>query len=188
MHLLQLLQTRNDHITRSRKRKSVKMYRTQLQGKCDKSFVIHEYCRERMKSERYWRILFLFQIKRTYLLEQFSGRSRQVLFTFCSVLNREVHWIMEGMEFLSTMVESLSGRKILFVYCIDTAAKASIKFNAVPCFRFNYVMGHCSFPDMLRRRFIVLFADCVKTRDSLNGMTSPAVIEIQSSCLIKVKD
>ena len=95
---------------------------------------------------------------------------------------------MEGMEFISTMVESLSERKILFVYCIDTAAKSSIKFNAVPCFRFNYVLGHCGFPNMLRRRFIVQFVDSEKTRDKFNGITLPAVIKIPSSCLIKVKD
>ena len=95
---------------------------------------------------------------------------------------------MEGMEFLLTMVEHLSERKTLFVYCIDTAAKSFIRFNAVPCFQCNFAMGHCSFPDMLQRRFIILFVDSEKTRDIFNGITSPAIIEIQSSCLIKVKD
>ena len=144
----------------------------------------------------------LSRIKLTFLTE-FCILEKPILFWNALSNLQTVHWevclhsvvssiakstqIMEGMEFLSTMVESLSGRKILFVYCIDTAAKSSIKFNAVPCFQFNYVLGHCGFPDMLRRRFIVFFVDSQNTRDTFDGTTSPAVIEIQPSCLIKVK-
>ena len=87
-----------------------------------------------------------------------------------------------------TMAETFRESTILYVYCVDAAARTSIQFSAVPCFNYNVLLGHCSFPYMQRRRVIVLFPDSENVRKKFNDFaSSPAVIDIKASCVVKVK-
>ncbi len=86
-----------------------------------------------------------------------------------------------------TMAEAFKDRSMLYVYCVDAAARTSIEISSIPCFRYNVLLGHCSFPDMQRRRLIVLFPDTENVRQKLIDLNSPAVIDIKTSCLVKVK-
>ncbi|KAL9977354.1 hypothetical protein ACROYT_G014746 [Oculina patagonica] len=51
---------------------------------------------------------------------------------------------MEAMEMLHTMVEAFKDRTMVYVYCVDAAAKTSIEISSTPCFRYNVLLGHCT--------------------------------------------
>ena len=93
---------------------------------------------------------------------------------------------MDGIMFTSTLEEPFKENKILNVNCLDTAAKTAIPFSEVPCFSFNVIIGHCSLPDSLAKRVIVLFPDSENVKTKFREIKSPAVIEVKSSSVVKV--
>ena len=87
------------------------------------------------------------------------------------------------MDVRDHMSDVFADNQYLYVHCFDLKVEKILHLKSLPCLEFYMVMGHISFPDKLTERRAVLFLHSDKNVSKLREQSSPAIIEVKSSCI-----
>lgn len=93
---------------------------------------------------------------------------------------------MDFIELVSRTATLFSGKKVIYLHCVDLRAQESIQLDDFPCIEAKVVLGHFSFPQKIAERRMCAFANRQKFLDLLKDRRSPVLIEVLNSCDIKV--
>ena len=93
---------------------------------------------------------------------------------------------MDFVELVSRTAALFSGKKLIYLHCVDLRAQESIQLDDFPCIEAKVVLKHFSFPHKIAQRWMCAFANRQKFLDLLKDCRSPVFIEVLNSCDIKV--
>lgn len=87
------------------------------------------------------------------------------------------------MDVRNHLSDVFAENQYLYVHCFDIKIQKVLHLKSLPCLELYMVMGHVSFPDKLSERRVVLFLHSEENVSKLREQSSPAIIEVKSSCI-----
>ena len=91
------------------------------------------------------------------------------------------HFVMDAIVVKSNEANVLPCGKVLYLHCVDVAAKIVISSAELPFIQFGTLLGHISFLEKLGERRLILIANSESLKALVRQSQSPVVIEVKSS-------
>lgn len=88
---------------------------------------------------------------------------------------------------LRTQSDTLKSSRLLSLHCIDLQTEVTVRLGDISCLEFVALLGHVSLPNRLRERRMVLLPNLPNTTRALQGVRTPALIDVSVSFDLKVR-